>query len=424
MGDAIHMSGVGGVGMSGVALLLKACGFTVRGTDIRKSAITELLEREGVLIAYEPKPQWCAQSAWVCMPATFPITHVERLAAKEASRIVLTRNQTLSLILSQYCQDTVAVVGTLAKALCAKTIALAASDTERWGWCVGAISRDESSHAKLGQVMAVEFDERDALDDCLPDNTTAIVVSDWQSSSLGYYPQADMLEQILDIAMKRKIACIYPVSSQPKHLAFCVRDQQGTLKMQFDLRQTQGHVVIGLPHPFMPGVLRIRGGRAEACAICAAIVYLLTMRHPASAVYEALQASMASLQFVGWFEKKANLIHDIRMHPVSIRQALENIHETFVLPPVVVFKPYAMTLRAYDLDVWADLLRDVWQCNILPPYEGTAGEDLEALASVLESACKNVCVTTADEAARRMLNDHDRPWLWLGANDILPHAFS
>lgn len=409
--------------MSGVALLLKSCGIALRGTDIRKSAITDLLQREGVELAFAPKPQWAAEAAWVCMPYVFPKTHVERLAAEEANRIILTRNQALSIILSEFCKNTVAVVGTLARALCAKAVAIGSGEPERWGWCVGALSRDDSLHAQLGQNMAVEFDERDALDDCLPNNTSAIVVSDWQSDSLAYYDRNDMLESIIDVAVSRGIPCIYPISRSAKHIGFCAMSNDGRLPMDFDIRQTQGFVHIGLPHPFMPRVLKIRGGMAEASAVCAALFYLLYTRHPSSKVYEALHSRMSSLQFIGWYEKRANLIHDVRMHPVGIRQSLANIRETFVLPPAVVLKPYALTLRAYEAKLWGDVFRGVSQCNLLPPYEGASSEELQALSNTLQSVCEKVCITSTDEVAQRMLNDVDRPWLWIGADDILPQAF-
>lgn len=46
----IHMVGIGGAGMSGLALLLKKMGFQVTGSDMKESAIIDNLRREGVFV--------------------------------------------------------------------------------------------------------------------------------------------------------------------------------------------------------------------------------------------------------------------------------------------------------------------------------------------------------------------------------------
>ena len=44
----IHMIGVGGSGMSGIAEVLVNLGYEVAGSDLRASAVTERLARQGV----------------------------------------------------------------------------------------------------------------------------------------------------------------------------------------------------------------------------------------------------------------------------------------------------------------------------------------------------------------------------------------
>ena len=42
--DIIHFVGIGGIGMSGIALIMKSLGYTVQGTDVNKSKNTEKLK--------------------------------------------------------------------------------------------------------------------------------------------------------------------------------------------------------------------------------------------------------------------------------------------------------------------------------------------------------------------------------------------
>ena len=46
--DIIHFVGIGGIGMSGIALIMKSLGYTVQGTDVNKSKNTE--RRQGKVV--------------------------------------------------------------------------------------------------------------------------------------------------------------------------------------------------------------------------------------------------------------------------------------------------------------------------------------------------------------------------------------
>lgn len=46
----IHFTGIGGIGMSGIAEVLLTHGYTVQGSDLKPSKITERLERLGAKI--------------------------------------------------------------------------------------------------------------------------------------------------------------------------------------------------------------------------------------------------------------------------------------------------------------------------------------------------------------------------------------
>jgi len=48
----IHMIGVGGIGMSGIAQLLKSQGYDVSGSDLKKSESTRRLENQGIKVFY------------------------------------------------------------------------------------------------------------------------------------------------------------------------------------------------------------------------------------------------------------------------------------------------------------------------------------------------------------------------------------
>ena len=48
----VYFIGIGGISMSGLAEILLSEGFRVSGSDMKKSSLTELLEKEGAVIHY------------------------------------------------------------------------------------------------------------------------------------------------------------------------------------------------------------------------------------------------------------------------------------------------------------------------------------------------------------------------------------
>ncbi len=50
--EHIHFVGIGGIGMSGLAMIMRNLGFMVTGSDIQRSDITNLLEKMGIKVQY------------------------------------------------------------------------------------------------------------------------------------------------------------------------------------------------------------------------------------------------------------------------------------------------------------------------------------------------------------------------------------
>ena len=51
----IHFIGIGGISMSGLAEILLEENFTISGSDVKKSPLTEMLEDKGANVYYEQK---------------------------------------------------------------------------------------------------------------------------------------------------------------------------------------------------------------------------------------------------------------------------------------------------------------------------------------------------------------------------------
>ena len=112
---AIHFIGIGGISMSGLAEVLLEEGFTISGSDAKKSPLTTLLEEKGATLYYGQRASNIKDSVDVVVyTAAIHPDNPEFACAKEKGIPMLTRAQLLGQIMRNY--DTpIAVSGTHGK---------------------------------------------------------------------------------------------------------------------------------------------------------------------------------------------------------------------------------------------------------------------------------------------------------------------
>ena len=97
----IHLVGIGGAGMSGLALLLKDRGFSVKGSDIKNTYITERLQEEGVKVFIgHRKEQLASSTHLLSYSSAVDENNPEILEAKRRGIAILRRGE----LLSKLCQ--------------------------------------------------------------------------------------------------------------------------------------------------------------------------------------------------------------------------------------------------------------------------------------------------------------------------------
>ena len=80
--EIIHFIGIGGIGMSGLALIMKAKGFQIQGSDINKNKNIEKLKKQGVRIFIGQKKQNIKDVTIVVTSSAIKKTNPELLEAK------------------------------------------------------------------------------------------------------------------------------------------------------------------------------------------------------------------------------------------------------------------------------------------------------------------------------------------------------
>ena len=143
MAQKYHFTGIGGVGMAGVAFLLKKAEYDVSGCDLHPSPRTRWLEANGIPVAFGHDPSHITPDLDICVftPAV-PKDNAEFKAAEAAPCRVRYRGEVLADIFNAV-PDGIAVCGTHGKTTTATFIAkLLRALGDDPGWCIGGETDD------------------------------------------------------------------------------------------------------------------------------------------------------------------------------------------------------------------------------------------------------------------------------------------
>ncbi len=111
--DGLHFIGIGGVGMSAVALVLAARGARVSGSDLKESGVTRRLREAGVKVFIGHGAANVAEASGVVISTAIDPGNPELLAARERGLGVWHRSQALNALLA--ARHSVGITGTHGK---------------------------------------------------------------------------------------------------------------------------------------------------------------------------------------------------------------------------------------------------------------------------------------------------------------------
>ena len=158
----IHMIGIGGAGMSGIAEVLKSRGHEVSGSDLKESAYTRRLREAGITVYIGHDTAQVGDAEQVVISTAIPKTNPELLEARRRSIPVLPRAAALASILEG--SRSVAVAGTHGKTTTTSMTAhVLKSLGENPTALVGGELNDIGSNVAFGRqdLVVAEADESD-----------------------------------------------------------------------------------------------------------------------------------------------------------------------------------------------------------------------------------------------------------------------
>jgi UDP-N-acetylmuramate--alanine ligase len=382
----IHLIGIGGIGVSGVARALLALGHDVSGSDVRESQLTTWLREAGADVTIGHAAANIDGVDLVVHSTAIPETNVELVAARERGVPVRHRSELLGDIL-----DTrplaVGVVGTHGKGTVSSAITWILEQAgRRPSFIIGGLLENmgkQNTRVTDSDVIVAEVDESDgSLKNVRP---TVVVVNNLEADHLNYY---DSLEHVQDTV-------VAALNANPRLTRVVVNhDDPGARAIIARLKApvtTFGRE----PGADVRGVdakAGIHGGRFSLVSHGAPLGEVALTQPGLYNVDNAIAAAAAALHLgvdyadiaaaLGTFaglENRFTVVHaagrrivkDYISHPTGIRRVLQAAASDDG-PIVAVFKPYRFTMINYLQDDYAEAFHDATHTVITELY--TAGE--------------------------------------------------
>ncbi|MGC8837801.1 MAG: UDP-N-acetylmuramate--L-alanine ligase [Anaerolineae bacterium] len=435
----VHLVGIGGAGLSGIARILRARGHEVSGSDQTDSPTLRELEAQGVRVFRGHAASQVGGAELVLISSAIPPDNPEVAEARRRGLPVVKRAQILGDLIGP--RRTVAVAGTHGKttttALIALTLLEAGLDPS---FLVGGVVRGLGTNAQAGQgeFFVIEADEYDRMFLALRPEVAVVTHLDWDHPDCYGSPEA------MAAAFREFVAGV----PEEGCLVACV-DHEGVRGL---LEARAGGIALGQGVPlqrarFIPyglgplAALRAeevtaseRGsqftaswlgepvgkfaihvpGRHNVANALAAVAVAGHLGVPWEAVQRALdhfRGVARRCELLG-VARDVVVVDDYAHHPTEIRATLEGVRQAYPGRKVwAVFQPHTFSRLAALEAEFAASLSEADAVVVLPVFPAREQGDPVAAAQGLARAIQGteVAFVLSVEEAARVLLDRVRP---------------
>ena len=192
--DLIHFVGIGGIGMSGLAIIMKELGFKVQGSDISSNKNIDRVKQKNIKIYIGHKKQNINKSTILVISSAIKKNNSELLFAKKRKIPIYTRGEMLANVVS--LMKNVVVAGSHGKTTTTSLISNIFSHAKIDPTVInGGVLNSFSGSARLGKSdwCILESDESDGSFTKIP--PTYSIVTNIDKEHLDYYKSLEILKK-------------------------------------------------------------------------------------------------------------------------------------------------------------------------------------------------------------------------------------
>jgi UDP-N-acetylmuramate--alanine ligase len=190
----IHFTGIGGIGMSGIAEVLLTLGYQVQGSDLKRSKITDRLETLGATVFEGQRAENIGEAGVVVISSAIKKGNPELEEARRRGLPVVRRAEMLAELMRM--KSNICVAGTHGKTTTTTMVAtlLDAGNLDATVINGGVIhAYGSNARAGEGEWMVVEADESDGSFNRLP--TDIAIITNIDPEHMEHWGDFDALRQ-------------------------------------------------------------------------------------------------------------------------------------------------------------------------------------------------------------------------------------
>ena len=191
----VHMIGIGGISMSGIAEILVNWGFEVSGSDRTDSEILHTLENTGIKIYIGHDAKNVEGSDCVVFTAAISKDNPELVHAKELGIPVIERSDFLGELTRCY-QNTIAISGTHGKTTTTSLVSLCFIEAQKDPSIqVGAIIKELNGNYKVGNSENFIIEACEYVESCLKFSPRSEIILNIDNDHLDYYKNIENVKK-------------------------------------------------------------------------------------------------------------------------------------------------------------------------------------------------------------------------------------
>ena len=439
----IHFVGIGGIGMSGIAEVLIEAGYTVQGSDLKRSKITDRLEEKGATVFEGQNAGNLEGAEVIVISSAIKKGNPELDEARRLGLPVVRRAEMLAELMR--LRSNVAVAGTHGKTT-TTTMVAALLDAGGIDPTVinGGIIHAYGSNARVGagEWMVVEADESDGTFNRLP-ATIAIVTNidpehmeHWGSienlrkgfddfvSNIPFYGLAVLctdhpeVQALVGRVTDRRVVT-FGFNAQADVRAINLSYEKGVA--HFDIALSgDGMVIEGCTLP-MPGDHNVSNALA-AVAVARHLGMKASEIRDALANFKGVNRRFTRVGEVGG----VTIIDDYGHHPVEIAAVLKAARQATDGRVIAVHQPHRYTRLSTLFEDFCSCFNDADVVGIAEvygageePIEGASRDDL--VAGLIRHGHRHARAVTNEDDLERLVREQARPGdmvVCLGAGTI------
>jgi UDP-N-acetylmuramate--alanine ligase len=436
----IHFIGIGGIGMSALARLLRAGGEAVRGSDVAETALTGRLREEGIDVRIGHDAENVLGAQRVVFSSAIDRNNPEYLEARRLAIPLVHRGELLAELVRE--GRGIAISGTHGKttttAMVHAVLRAAGIDASL---VLGGIDVALESNAHLGKDawFVTEADESDGSfvllrpeiavvtnieNDHLASNDELPRLIDAFAEFAAHVPERGLIaagsddERVASMLQRTYSAPVVRFGTGDAANLHASNVRFSGLSSSFDV--ISGGVCIGVAELRAPGLMNVRNALA-AIAVGRHLQIPFTRIARALAEFRGVRRRFEVLAACAHM----TVVDDYAHHPTAIRETIATARAYHPGPLVVAFQPHRYSRTAFLARDFAEALRGADRVYLAPVYAASErplpGIDSNSIAQPLRATGARVdCVTSVDALESQLLADvpRDSLVLMLGAGDI------